>query len=200
MKLLTIITEVFTCLGVVILIWYAWETRKLRIIANNQKDLEILPLPFIFIRGTSVQDNFLMIKNLGRGTSVATRIESFKIDDNGVLKFDIGQFSSPRDFSGNLLQPCTEQDPRTVFISYSVGEANKSTKLSNSKFYEYFAADGKYIGDKGRELTIAFRDIQNNVYEIKEHFSKDGPIITQLPKRVDEGKFKKIKASMKSFA
>ena len=46
MKLLTIITEVFTCLGVVILIWYAWETRKLRIIANNQKDLEILPLPF----------------------------------------------------------------------------------------------------------------------------------------------------------
>ena len=179
-----------TILGFLVLLWYAWETRKLRIIADSQKDLEILPIPFIFFNAGTGSNNFLMIKNLGNGSALSTQIEPYKINGK-TLSFSIGYFGTPRDFSGDLLKPQTE-DPKRIFITYNNEEANEM-------FYQYFAADGKSMTEKGRELTITFRDIQNNIYEIKENFSKNGLTITQLPKRINDSKIKKLNRCLRDF-
>lgn len=193
MNYLKIITEIVTILGFFVLFWYACETRKLRKIANNQKDLQILPLPFIYFNGAPKSDNFLMIKNLGYGSALSTNIENFKFNGQ-ELAFRIIYTSNFRDFGGDLLKPENTQDLRRVLITHIHGNSNKS---ADELFYEYFAADGESMENKGRELTITFRDIQNNAYEIKEHFDKAGPTITQLPKRIGVNKLKNIKSLLK---
>ncbi len=176
------IDRTLVVLGFIVLAIYTNETYKLRKIGKDQLDLQILPLPFLYISATS--SPHLIIKNIGSGTAIDIQVKPVEFTYEGKNKrfeFEVN-YTYGREYGVNTLQHSERLE--LIGVNFYDDENKKSPKLSIDAFNTYFALDGKFMVDEGRNLDIAYKDIKGQSYEVKHCFGRRGTIITQLPRRV----------------
>lgn len=171
-------------LGFIVLLWYTIETYRLRKIGKDQLDIQILPLPFLYISATSIPR--LIIKNIGAGTAIDIKVKPVEFTYDGKKKrfeFEVN-YNYGRGYGSNTLQH--NEKLELISVIFYVDGIKKSTELSIDAFINYFAPNGKFMVDEGRDIIVTFKDIKAQSYELKHHFSKSGSTIAQLPKRVKQ--------------
>lgn len=169
--------RVLIVLGFIVLSKYTYETYKLRKISKDQQDLQILPLPHLYISRTG--NPSLEITNLGNGTAIDIKIKTVEFMREGKQK----KFEFEVNYGNNILEYKGRKIVTIIF--YDSGD-KKGYKLSGEAFCMHFAANGKFMIDEGRTISITYQDIMAQTYELKQRFSKRGTFIVQLPKRVKQ--------------
>ncbi len=170
-----ILNRILVILGFFVLVIYTRETYKLRKIGNDQKDLQIMPLPFLYLSRTG--NPTLEITNFGSGTAVDIKIKTASFKYKGKQK----AFEFEVNYGSNILEYKNKKFVSVIF--YDDGD-KKSPKLSGEAFYMYYAADGKSMTNKGKCINITYKDIKAQTYKQEQHFGKQGTAISQLPKRI----------------
>jgi len=180
-KIISLALEV---LGFIVLLWYTIETYRLRKIGKDQLDIQIISLPFLYISATI--NPRLIIKNIGSGTAIDIKVKPVEFTYDGKKKrfeFEVN-YNYGREYGSNTLQH--NEKLELINISFYDDGIKKSTELSIDAFINYFAPNGKFMVDEGRDIIVTFKDIKAQSYELKHRFSKGGSTIAQLPKRVKQ--------------
>ena len=73
----------------VVLIWYAWETSKLRKSAQKQvketqRQIEIQQRPFVIVR--NIENDMIEVENVGSGTAINVKICCIQVDDSKFMR------------------------------------------------------------------------------------------------------------------
>ena len=177
-----LINRILVVLGFLVVVIYTKETYKLRKINNDQKDLQIYPLPHMFF--SKYSDNGLPrieLENIGNGTALDITIEPIEFKYDKSTK----RFEFDANWNNNILKPFEINNlPKFVEVKFYDKGSKKESKLSQNSFIEYFAANGKFMIDDGRTIIISFKDIKGQTYNVKQVFNKHGTSIIQLPQRV----------------
>lgn len=172
-----------------VLIWYANETRRIRSINTQQKDLQLLPAMMFYVRRRSGSER-LFIRNIGFGTAVAVRIQNATFVVGGV-KFE---FRFHLTDSNTTL--CRDEE-REVGINFLKGGVDQPRPLPN--FLAYYdpsllgqvnaAGEAGLVNDietpSQRDLSVHFRDITGQNYRTTLNFSEDGVTVISAPQRFE---------------
>ncbi len=179
-----------------VLIWYTYETYKIRKINTEQKDLQLLPAMMLYIRNgddDEERNHRLTIRNVGYGTAVAIRIlpTAFKVNGKKlVFKFALSD-------QNNTLIPSEERQVDIEF--YEDGTADHHNRFGN--FYAYFnpsnLEDVKIFKEANmvrkdaptrNDVRILYQDIHGQEYETTIGFRPEGILVAKPPKRIEKKK------------
>ena len=171
----------------IVLVWYAYETRAIRLINKQQKDLQLMPAMMIYIRQHSGSER-PYIRNIGSGTSVAVELPTTAFMVEG-RRFE---FSFNLADGNNTLVP---QEERLIGVNLMIDGQSHGSPLPN--FLAYYSPvslqdvhnfqDAKVISSSlptNRILEVVFRDITGQKYKTLINFSKDGLSVARAPERV----------------
>lgn len=169
-----------------VLIWYAYETRKIRKINAEQRDLEILPAMMFYIRRRSGGER-LFIRNIGAGTAFDVRVMSA----SSVVRDQTFRFDFHLTDANNSLEPNEE---REVGVNFWIDD--KQDERPRDNFLVYYNPsnlhDIKIHREGGtidpdteiqRTLEVRFKAITGEEYVTSISFSDQGISVTKLPKR-----------------
>jgi hypothetical protein len=179
-----------------VLIWYTYETYKIRKITTEQKDLQLLPAMMLYIRnGDDDEENNhkLTLRNVGYGTAVAISISPtiFKVEGKKMeFKFKLAD-------QNNTLIPGEERE--VDFEFYKNGESSYHNRYrdfyayfnpSNLESVVYFKASKMVHKDTPtkNDIHIKYQDIHGQDYETTIGFRPEGILVAKPPKRIEKKK------------
>lgn len=176
-----------TEITLIVLIWYTWETSKIRRITTQQRDLQLLPAMMFYVRHRSGTDR-LFIRNVGFGAATTVLIPNADF----LVGSERFSFRFHLTDSNNTLMP---QEEREVGINFYKNDASQRNNIPNFMVY-YNPARLQEVdaaGEAGlvrdietpsqRRLKVTFKDIVGQQYETKIHFSSEGISIVESPRR-----------------
>lgn len=161
------------------LIWYAWETREIRKVNTQQKDLQQMPAMMIYIRRHSGSER-PFIRNIGTGTAVGVDVLKSTVE-NGTMEFRYNL----ADNNNTLISG----EERLVGINLRMDGQEQDNPLSNFLAY-YDPANLQRVkatsqdASTRRTLRVRFKDITGQKYETKIRFTDSGITVASPPKRV----------------
>jgi len=162
MQKLTSIALILTLFAV---IWYAWETRRLRIETIRQTELSLRP--FVIVSYNEQQRKFLF-KNIGKGPALKV-----KIDDIPIIKED-GELYIRYDFYEiDVVTPKEE-----IEVNGEI-KINEGTSGEFPVFMSHFFPD---TAVKSYDFIINYTNINSEPYKTKGKFGKDRVVIKKTEK------------------
>lgn len=167
------------------LIWYAYETRKIRQINLEQKDLQQMPAMMIYIRRHSGSER-PFVRNIGFGTAVGVDVLKSTVE-NGKWEFTYHLV----DNNNTLIS----KEERLIGINLKIDGQEHSDPLPNWLAYydptKLQRVKERRQGDTANSVTpirknlrVRFKDITGQKYETKIRFSDSGVTVASPPRRV----------------
>ena len=154
---LEIITTSLLGITLIAIIWYAWETRKLRMETVRQTELSQRPFVMIF----EVDNHRLKYRNSGQGIALNVRIKPFENRDYTFI-FEKENLLGLNEISKHDINP--------VAINNKTGEPYPP----NTKFpftpYELRSAYFTLV----RILEIYYENIEGKCYQTRVQISREG--------------------------
>jgi len=162
LETLTFFALFLTFLAVV---WYAWETRKLRIEAIKQTELGLKP--FVTISYDERERKF-SYKNIGKGPALKVKIDDIPIiKENGELYIRYVFYE---------IDVITPEEESKVDGEIKI---NESTSDKDFSFLSHFFPD---TAVKSYDFLIKYTNINNEHYETKGKFGESGIVIEKTEK------------------
>lgn len=178
-----------------VLVWYTMETKKIRIINNDQLDLQLLPAIMIYFRKAEGAANadpekyHLAIRNIGKGTATSIKVHEV------LVKEVKSHFSFSFDLE-TLNNTLVANEERLLNLNSRLNDRDNSQNRFKD-FHRYFSPyslmDIKAFKDNGtiktdaptsNNILVSFKDIKGQEYATTIHFSYDGISILTPPNRV----------------
>lgn len=157
----------------VVVIWYTWETRKLRAVATHQIAMQIRPL---VLADPRVHDNSVTVNNIGHGPALNVRMTEVELE------------RMPSPLQAGEEWPLTLRFDGSVPILKTGDEARFAIEvyLAGERFADIYAAtiDPRYT-DQTVILTIKYEDIDLKHYTIRQTIAPHSMTTTSIDLKPD---------------
>ncbi len=157
----------------VVISFYTFETRKIRKITAQQRDLQLLPTVVLYIRKRSGSRR-LYVRNISLNPALNVHFEVSKLKiNNDAFEFSFRMLDSNKQL--------TSQEERGIGINLKINGIVNDKPLEN--FLAYFDPDN--MNEESRVcVSISFSDSTGQKYLTKVGFKKTGIEIFKAPKRI----------------
>lgn len=181
MEVFEVIYKVSLIATLGVLIWYAMETWKIRKINAQQRDLQLLPLPMLYLKHYGGSDR-LVVRNIGAGAAIDVRVipSQFK-EESETLSFKYHLVG--------LNTTLVPQEERGIGINLDINGQENDDPLPNFLIYHNpeIIERRKH---KNREIKVQFKDITGQKYSTTISFNSKGISIINPPTRVSNNQRK----------
>lgn len=149
------------------ILWYSYETRKMRWEITSQRQFEQRPVLVVYKRIINSNETF-RIRNVGRGIAFSVNIEKIKLSGEGNLTFELGIYEP------NILIPDEERDLE--------GQAKlKDTPILERGTKSLAVINPKYA-KKNFIFKITYEDIERNKWFTEIETLEDGVRVKEIGK------------------
>ncbi|MEW6455833.1 MAG: hypothetical protein AB1410_03845 [Acidobacteriota bacterium] len=157
-----ILTSVALILTLFVVLWYAWETRRLRIETIKQTELSLRP--FVIILFIEHKNKFIL-KNIGNGPALKVKIDDIPLikENKLYIKYIFHEI--------DVILAKEESEIKCEI------KTNDST-LNISLFSHFFP----HTAVKSYNFLIRYTNINNELYQTKGKFGKGGIVIEGIKK------------------
>ncbi len=159
------------------ILWYSWETHKMRREMVDQKELLLLPIPNLEFKEVD-QDYKLFIKNIGNKPMLNIKVQPFPLEifDHIEGAEKLGEDFKKQKFHFeeiSLLAPGQESE-----IKYDISEAppefNDLFKDKGGLYKLLGPSLNSRYAQRNWKTTISYENILNQKYETQVNMGKDG--------------------------